>query len=224
MPSQLHMLFGYGPPRMFAARNRNGRALVLTVPSTDPQSFYDGSVVRGGDYVSVGRTSMPGGYEVDMAADGIAVIKAGNDRTRQTVQAELYSRRLQLWTGDSTQFVNNNAPVGILQTLNLTLGVTMQPLFVLELFDDADGDVLTFDTIDGDLPPGTLYANGAVQGTPSDLGSGTFRIIANDPALAFGIAQVDWIVSPAPPPPPKPSSLMEYIRTKTAIGGSLTGN
>jgi hypothetical protein len=224
MPSQLHMLFGYGPPRAFAARARNGRALVRTVASVDPFSIYVGSIVRDGDYVSVEKATSPGGYLVKLGANGIAVVQAHGDRTQQLFHAEAYSRRLQMWTGDSSQYINNHAPVGTLLALELVIGVTPAPLFLSSLFTDQDGDTVKVGAISGDLWPGATRAGLQVTGAPTEIGSGSFQVLGSDDAQSVGTAQVNWTVLAAPPPPPAAGGLTEHIRVKSAVGGSLIGN
>lgn len=224
MPSQMHMFFGSGPPRAFAARARNGRTLVRAVPSQNALSFYSGTIVRAQDYVSVEVASFPGNYIVKMSADGIIRIQAHGDRTRQLVHAELYSRRLQMWTGDSNQYINNHAPVGVLLSLQLVVGVEPDPLLLGSLFTDADGDGVDPGAIAGDLWPGATRIGGQVVGAPTDIGSGSFQVAGFDVALAAGTAQVNWTVFAAPPPPPAAGGLTEFIRVKSSIGGALTGN
>lgn len=223
MPSQFGF-FGSSPPRAFAARARNGRALVLTRPSQNPLSIYAGSVVRGGDYVSVSKRTTPGNYVAVMSADGILLEHAGGDRTRQEVMAELYSRRLQMWTGDSNQFVNNHAPVGVLLSLTLVVGIEPTPLSLVSLFTDIDGDDVSPGAIAGDLWPGAVRIGLQISGAPTAIGTGSFQVLGSDIADSIGTAQVNWTVLAAPPPPPAAGGLTEYIRVKTSIGGSLTGN
>lgn len=218
------MLFGCGPPLAFAARARNGRTLVRTVPSQNPLSFYAGSIVRGGDYVTVARTSLPGNYPSKMSADGIVVVKAGGDLSRQEVLAELYSRRLQLWTGDSSQYINNHAPIGVLLSLELVVGIEPTPLVLTSLFTDQDGDQVNAGALAGDLWPGATRLGLVVSGAPTALGSGSFQVLGSDIANSIGTAQVNWTVLPAPPPPPAAGGLTEHIRVKSVIGGSLIGN
>lgn len=224
MPSQLHMLFGFGPPLSFAARARNGRALVRAAPSQNPNSVYAGSVVRGGDYVSVSRASFPGGYPVAMSSDGLLVVRAGGATTRQLVLAELYSRRLQLWTGDSNQYINNHRPVGNLLSLELVVGVAPDPLLLASLFADADGDLVVPTAVSGDLWPGAVQVAYQISGAPTDVGSGFFQVSAVDPPGDIGVAQVNWTVFAAPPPPPAAGGHVDRIRVKSHIGGALTGN
>jgi predicted RecA/RadA family phage recombinase len=218
------MFFGSGPPRAFAARARNGRALVRAVASVDPFSIYSGSIVRSGDYISVERTATPGGYALTLGANGIAVAKAHSNTTQQRFHAEQYSRRLQMWTGDSTQYINNHAPVGILLALELVVGVEPTPLFLTSLFTDIDGDTVAVGALAGDIWPGGSRLGLAVSGAPTDVGSGSFQVLGSDDAGSLGTAQVNWTVLAAPPPPPAAGGLTEYVRVKTSIGGSLTGN
>lgn len=224
MPSQLHLLFGFGPPRAFGARARNGRNLVkaASVDSPDPRSFFYGSVVRGGDYVTVGKTSIPDNYVATMDSAGIVTLVAHGDKSRQEVDAELYSRRLQMWTGDSRQFLNNHAPTGTLTTLSLTIGVPMLPLVALTLFTDIDNDDLTLEGVTGTQIPGTQYQNGFISGTPNALGSGSLTFLARDPGNLVGSARVNWTVSPSAAARTA-GSLHEETRLKSLIGGALVG-
>lgn len=220
MPSGLTM-FGPGPPLGFAARCKEGRALVKCVPSVDPFSFYIGAIVDGGDYVVTERTTTPGGYPATMAANGIVDVRAGGDMTRQLLHAELYSRRLQMWTGDSIQYINNHLPVGTLTTLELVVGVAMDALNLVALFTDVDHDPLDLLPILGTLPPGTSITGGVLTGVPSAVGSGFFQVVARDPPGDFGTAQVNWTITAAPVTITA-GGLTEEVRVKTHVNGALT--
>lgn len=220
MPSGLTM-FGPGSPLQFSARAREGRALVKCVPNTNPFSFFAGAVVHGGDFVVYEKTTTPGNYPDTMAQNGIVDVKAGGDLTRQLIHAELYSRRLQMWTGDSAQYINNAPPVGLLTTLDLVVGVPMTPLDLLSLFLDANQDPLELVLISGDLPPGTGVTGTVLSGTPTDAGNGSFQLVARDPPGDLATTQVNWNVTTTPVAVTA-GSLTEEVRVKSHVNGALT--
>jgi len=220
MPSQLGF-FGTHQPLKFAARARNGRLLVRAVSSIDPNSTWSGGIVRGGDYVTYTPTSDPSGYSVKLTADGFADIASSFDTSRQMYLAENYSRRLQMWTGDAEQYVNNHAPVGTLFDLQLAALVPMQPIVLLQLFTDFEFDYLVLVAIGGAFPPGTSVDGNVLSGIPSNLaGSGAFEVTARDVAGDVGYAQVNWTVHAIPI---DAGSATEEQRLKTRVHGALTG-
>ena len=221
MPSQLTLL-GYGAPLRFPARARSGGVLTRATASSDPNSIYAGAVVRSGDYTLRDRTSIPSEYPVDMGADGILIIHAHGDLTRQLVLAELYSRRLQQWTGPAGQYVNNKPPIGRLTNLLLTQDQPMVPLNLVTLFTEVENDPLTITLVSGDLPPDTGILASVLSGTPHSVGNGTFQVLAHDPAGEFGTAQVNWTVS-LPVSAVEAGALMEETRLKTRVNGALVG-
>jgi hypothetical protein len=217
-------LMGPCTPNGWYGRARTGRAKVFVLNDQVPpdDSFYTGSVIHSGDFVDVVRRSFPGNYVVTMAANGVAVIQAHGDLNRQLVNAESYVRRLQMWTGDSGQYVNNRPPVGTQTVLNLIKGVTPAPFDILHLFSDSNGDTLTIKAITGNPPTGMVFNGRFLIGTPSDVGTGSFFVTATDPPGDFAISQVDWTITLAAVVIDA-GSLTESVRVKTNVGGALVG-
>lgn len=96
-------------------------------------------------------------------------------------------------------FVGPNIP-----TINLVLNVTMSPRDFSVLFDDSDGDILTF-SVNGSLPTGvTLSSAGVLSGTPTVAGTfAGISISASDPDLEIATSNTFSIVvavSPTAPP------------------------
>jgi hypothetical protein len=215
-------LFGPSTPLRWFGRARSGRAKVFVINDSapDPDSFYSGSIVRSGDFIDVERLSEPGNYPAVMAANGLAIIHAHGDLTRQLLHAESYVRRLLMWTGDSGQYINNRPPVGTLSTLELILNVTPPQFDALSRFSDANGDILTIKSITGDIPPGMQFNGQFLVGTPSELSAGTFFITVADPPGDFALSQVDWTITTAPIVIDA-GALTESVRVKTNVGGAL---
>jgi hypothetical protein len=125
-----------------------------------------------------------------------------------------------MWTGDTAQYINNHAPVGLLLSLTLTSGVRMQPLNLLAQFNDFEGDTLKLESITGTSPPGTAIANGVLFGTPTGPSSaGSFALTVSDLAGDRGVAQINWTIAGVDV---EAGSATEEQRLKTRVNGALT--
>lgn len=100
----------------------------------------------------------------------------------------------------------NAAPVFVgpsISTINIVLNVTMSPRDFSVLFNDSDGDVLTF-SVGGTLPTGvTLSSAGILSGTPTVAGTfAGISVSASDPDLEIATSNTFSIVVAASPTPP----------------------
>jgi hypothetical protein len=154
--------------------------------------FNASPAVQVGDVYLGSLVEVPGNYALTINSDGTVNAASGPDPTRQSFQYNLYRVASNSLDGGGYQtvWVNDHPPVWnqVVALLQVPVGVPIVPFTVNDpsYAVSPDGDPLTFEIAEGDLPPGiTMDSTGLFQGTPTTLADFFFTIIAIDATGAF---------------------------------------
>jgi hypothetical protein len=167
---------GVGPlPRQGKYARATTRDLVIVDAPADAGGVFAGAspAIADQDLSSWSLTTSPGGYAITSQQDGGFSIASGGDTSRQTFSVDHYDRTLLRWTGDTTFYVNNQAPtVGDpteVAVFVYPLNQAIDPEDDESLASDFEGDELTVTDIDS-LPTGLTRGGNTVTGTPTVKG------------------------------------------------------
>lgn len=150
-----------------------------------------------GDVMVGPQTTTPGGYSVTLGDDGVLIIDAGGDSSRQLVSLDIYDSSLASFYGAATFPINDQAPVAapLGNTVVLNYNVAMTTFDLAAQFTDAELDTLTYAVTSGSEPSGTsVDSAGQWTGTPDTVSTGSFVLTATDPYGVAGTLSVDWAV------------------------------
>lgn len=162
-------------------------SVVLTQPvgGWDTESIAYGATppVVTGDSCDYPAAVSPGGYTLTIGADGIPVIDAHGDASRQSFPINVYDASALAYYGVVTFYVNNVGPVlsdpSTEITLNLSLNVLMASRDLSTLLFDAEGDALTLVALTA-LATGLDLTANVLSGTPTVVEAVTSAIRAYD--------------------------------------------
>ena len=154
-------------------------------------SIHADSVLSGlyavGDTWITRPTTTPGGYDVNLLADGRFWIDAGGDTDRQEFDHQVYEASISPPAYDTggTIYVNNDAPAlsgssyfnssndELIRDVNVSFD--MQAAAV-----DTEGDTVTVSLISGSVPTGMSFGSSGLTGTPTATGTYNFTWRAED--------------------------------------------
>jgi uncharacterized protein (TIGR02217 family) len=159
-----------------------------------PQSVFFNAVpaVATGDEAMVSSVDAPPGYAMSLLTNGIPVIIAGGDGSRQSFTVDLYDYSQLSWGGAQTDWVNNTAPVALnplgFVVLNCPIGVTITPLVLSNYVTDVNGDNFPAGTMAFSISPNALdpfpswatLSGQTITGTPNANGSNDVMFRATD--------------------------------------------
>jgi hypothetical protein len=195
------------------------RSMIDAVDSSNDQSIWSDAnpSVQEGDFAVYDKVTQEGRL-VTLTSDGIATI-ANAGSQRQSFFVAHYSRFLLDFTPNQKQYVNNVAPNGADQTLNLTVGIAINQNMA-SFFANPENDALTITVIDGQPPQGTSITNGVITGVPIIVSTGQFTLGAFD-GIESGTCFVSWIVGPSSTGTTAGALVADDIFVKSLINGGL---
>lgn len=153
-----------------------------------------------GDIMINSTTSSPGGYTVNIAADGVPEVLASGDTSRQTFQARFYDVSAQGWSDASlvTIYINNQEPDLAADPSEVAVyafptNVAITPVDLSVFATDPELDPITVTAVDA-LPTGLSISSNNLQGTPTVGGIYNVTMRWTDIAGAFAEGDVTIIV------------------------------
>jgi hypothetical protein len=126
-----------------------------------------------GDILECSTVTSPGGYAVEMDADGVFSFNPGTDTDRQSIVAKFYDVSVGAWSDDpaDTFYVNNKFPVytSAVTSFLFRKSTAITPVPLEPFWADEESDAITV-TFEDTLPTGLSNSSETLQGTPTVYG------------------------------------------------------
>jgi hypothetical protein len=178
-------MIGHQRPNLGRAASTLQYVLANNLPWGGGQiSLFNGAspAVANGDLAAFSFATLPDGFQFSLSQTGVPTVFSNGSIARQNVQLDVYDMTFRAWMGQVTDYVNDTPPIILDQTAYTIFYNTNVPIADVSLGSfatDAEGDVVTIDTL-STLPPGlTLLAN-VLAGTPTTVGTYPVTFRATD--------------------------------------------